>query len=753
MPAIRILCRRDLRSWLSLPAFYMMGAGYLLVTGIVFWVFAVTMGGRGLMTSEITFNGMLFWMVFLALASAVSVKVLGDEQERGTLELLLTAPVSETEVILAKAGAGFLLILLLAMPAVIYPWILKGLYPGWHGVDAGMWLSGVLILVLLAGLMTLTGMAWSQLLRRQTSASVATFLTGTMLVFRGSLRSWIGGGADAAPEGLVAVASHISSFAVGLIGSRALVFYLSGMAILLFVNIRLLQWTRYRRTSGMLNVAVSFLLVLILGVLVNYLAVLHSIRMDVSAAGNSPLPGLVVKTLDHVGKPVHIILLSPAGDPLSIMARRVVEKYQFAHPLLKVELVDQSTDLSRTREVVRQYHIRQPNVLIVSCGSRQKVLPVKELERSAQGESRPDPRGGVTPGAALESGLISALQSVVQEKGPVVYFLTGHDERSFEDFSDYRGYSGIVGMIRERQAEVRSLLLAAAEAVPEDCTALVIAGPARQLAEWEVGKVRDYLARSGRLMVLTDYGIHSGLEGLLEEWGIRLGEDRILDSQSHSLLTSNPGRLPAVGLGEVPVIRYGRHPVTENLDGLVTSFYMPRSVEPLFNTTQRGSLNDHADRPRVIELAFSSGKSWAEADRDQNPPRFNEGYDRSGPLSLAVCVEKGLSSEIAMDIKPVRLVVFGDSQFAANACLAGANESFFINALEWLQERGGDRPKLAEVDGMYNLRIESHDRLLAFFLTVQAMPALLMCFGFFVALSRRDRRGHLSPFRKERTPQ
>lgn len=748
MNAIRILCRRDLRSWMTLPAFFLMGAAYLLVTGVVFWVFAMTMSGRGLLTTEITFNGMLFWMAFLALASAVSVKLLGDEQERGTLELLLTAPVSELEVVVAKSGAGFLLILLLALPSVIYPWILKGIYPGWRGVDIGMWLCGVLILLLLTGLMTLTGMFWSQVLRRQSSASVATFLTGAMLIYRGSFRSWIGGGTDDTSAGLVAVGSHISSFSVGLMDSRSLVFYLSGMAILLFVNVRLLQWTRYRRTSGGLNVAVSFLLVVILGGLVNYLAMLHPVRLDVSAAGNSPLPVAVVKTLDHFKKPVQIILLAQTGDPLAALARRVVEKYQFSHSLLQVEIVDQSTELSRTRELAGQYKIRQPNVLIVNCGTRYKVVPIKGQERSLPGAARFDLRG-VSPGNALESEMILALQTVVQEKGPVVYFLTGHDERRLNDFADYSGYSEIAGIIRERQAEVRPLLLATEEAVPNDCAALVIAGPARQLAAWEVGKIRDYLARSGRLMVLLDFGSRSGLDSLLEEWGIQLGEDRILDSKSVSLVPTRRDRSPTLGLGEVPVIRYGRHPVTEGLDGLVTSFSMPRAVEPLFTNTQRGSLSDQADRPRVIELAFSSENSWAEVDREQSPPQFNEGYDRAGPLSLAVCVEKGLSSEIAMDIKPVRLVVFGDSQFAANACLSGGNAAFFINALEWLQDSGKTIAGFTELNGIYNLRIKSNDRLMVFFMTVLAMPLVLIGTFFCVALARRDRRASLPPFRKE----
>ncbi len=748
MKAIRILCRRDLRSWLTLPGFFLMGAVYLLVTGIVFWVFALTMAGRGLLTTEITFNGMLFWMAFLALASAISVKLLGDEQERGTLELLLTAPVSELEIVVAKFGAGFYLTLLLALPAVIYPWILKALYPAWRGVDLGMWLSGVLILGLLAALMTLTGLFWSQVLHRQSSASVATFLTGAMIVFRGSFRSWIGGGADDATSGLVAVASHISGFAVGVIDSRTLVFYLSGMAILLFANIRLLQWARYRRTSGGLNVVISFLLVVILGGLLNYLAMRHPFRFDVSAAGNSPLPAVVVKTLNQVKTPVKLILLAPVGDPLAIMARRVVDKYQFAHRLLEVEIVDQSTELSRTRELVRHYKIRQPNVLIVSCGSRFTVLPIKGGDRTAQGEARADQRGP-TLGVALESELIVALQSVVQEKWPVVYFLTGHDERGIADFSDFNGYSEIAGMIRERQMDVRSLVLGAADAIPNDCAVLVIAGPARPLASWEVAKIRDYLSRSGRVLGLFDFGTCNGVEALLEEWGVRLGSDRILDSKNFSMLTASRERSPALGLGEVPLIRYGRHPITDGLDGLVCSFFMPRPVESLFNNSSRGSLSDQADRPRVTEVAFSSAKSWAEVDHSQNPPLYNEGYDRPGPLSVAVCVEKGLSSEIAMGMRPVRLVVFGDSQFAANACLAGGNESFFINALEWLQEHGGSGPVSSELGGAYNLRIDSDKRWLAFVLIVGAMPLVLLGIGFLVAISRRDRRSTSSPFRKE----
>jgi len=440
--AIRILCRRDIRSWLSLPTFYLMGTLFLGVTGLSFWGFAVTMGGRGLLTTEITFHGMVFWMAFLAMASAVAVKLLGDEQERGTMEVLLTSPVSEVQVVVAKFLAGLFLILALAVPAVLYPWMLKALYPDWNGTDFRMWLAGCLLLGMLAGLMTLTGMFWSQMFRRQTAASVATFLTGTMIVFRGSLRSWIGGGEADASTGFVAVASHVASFSSGFVDSRFLVFYLSGIAALLFLNIRLLQWARYRRSSGGLNMAVSFLLVFILAGFVNYLSVLHPVRMDVSSLGNSPLPTALLKTLERAKSPVRVILLAPSGNSTATAARRVIEKYRFAHPLLQIEIVDQSTELSRTRELVDRYQLRESTVLIVSCGNRYKILPLRTIEHpSIRGDVLEQRRS--TQGALLETEMILALRSVVQEKAPVVYSLTGHDERSPSDFTDYKGYSEI----------------------------------------------------------------------------------------------------------------------------------------------------------------------------------------------------------------------------------------------------------------------------------------------------------------------
>lgn len=739
MRTLRILWRREWRDWLATPSFHLMACVYLAVTGIAFWMFAVTMAGKGLLTSEITFSGMMFWMAFLAVVSAVSTRLLGDEMERGTLELLLTAPVGEPEIILAKWGAGVQLTLLMALPAVIYPWLLRVIYPGWHGLEPAMWFSGLLLVGLITGLMTLVGMFWSQLFRRQTLAMVATFLSGILLVFRGSMRSWIGGGGVDGSTGFVAVASHVASFAAGLVDSRAIVFYLSAMAVLLFVNVRILQLARYRRSLGGVNVAVSFFLAWILAGMVNYIALLHPLRIDVSMLGESPLSEPVVKALESLKTPARVTLLAPLGEPLANAARRVVEKYRHVHSALEVHVVDEGTDLVRTRELVGQYRIRESSVLIVSCGTRYRVLPLSLMERRQEGRPRPGQRGA-TFSSTLDAALLSALFAVSQESQPVVYFLTGHNERSLSDFTDNRGYSEIAGIIHNHHAELRPLLLDAGAQVTNDCSVLVIAGPAGSLAAWETARIRDYLVRGGRLMLLLDSGSATGLESLLEEWGIRLGQNRVIDSRITGLLPGSRERASMLGMGEVPVIHYGAHPVTEGLDGVVTTFVLPRSVESLPGNGGSGSLNDLVDKPRVTALAFSSDRSWADVDFGQNPPRYNEGYDRQGPIPVGVAVEKGVSSEITMDIKPIRMVVIGDSQFAANRCLTGGNETLFVNALEWLLDRTTQGAVLQGQKGLYTLEIDASGRQLTFLVIVVGPP--LICAGFlvWVLVTRRDRR-------------
>jgi hypothetical protein len=747
MSSFRVLCRREIRGWMRLPANHLMGAAFLALTGLGFWVLAVTMPGKGLLTSEITFGGVLFWMAVVATTASCSVRLLGEERDSGTLEHLMTVPVHEVDIILAKYTAGVVCMMALCLPAVSYPWLLRVVDPAWKGVDPGAWAAGVLIVFMVVGFVTAAGMFLSQVLRRQVAAGAATFVVGGLLVFRGSLRNWIGEGGASGMGNLVAMSSHVAGFTAGVVDGRALVFYLSVIAVLLFLNVRMIQMIRYGRLAGVLNMAVTCLLTALLLILVNYVSLKHGVQANWSASGSGDLPERSRQVLERLRMPVEVTLLLSSSERVAPSVRRILDQYREVSSLVKVEVVDPDTDLGRTRGLVHRFNLNGTGVLVVEIGGRSKVLPLASFSSKGGAVPRPGQRGAFFL-SNLERGLASAVYTLSHEVVPVVYFLSGHGERGIDDFDDRVGYSEIAGEIRDSVAEVRTLTLDSAAGISNDCAVLVVAAPIQPLSAWEVAKIRDYLSRSGRVMFLLDSAAGTGLESLLRDWGVKLGNNRVVDPRMGASWPLDRTQSAASGMGEVPVTRYGNHPVVMNLEGLVTVLTSPRSVEPLVQDTATGSLADSVDRPRVAVLAMTSRQSWAETDLDQHPPQFNEGYDRQGPIEVALCVERGVRSAIKMDIKPVRLVVFGDSQFAANRGLVGGNRRLFMNAMEWLMERESPLPGVAEERGLYDLRLPLGKQWLAFVLTVLALPGLLLLLAGVVAVIRRDRRVPGAPLGK-----
>jgi hypothetical protein len=730
------LWRREMRAWLLSPSHYLMGAAFLFLTGVGFWVSVLTMPGRGLLMSEVTFGGILFWMAVVATASICSVRPMGEEQERGTLELLLTAPVEEVDIILIKFGTTVMWLTALCVPAVSYPWLLSFLAGPPGGMDVGAWAAGVLILLLVIGLVTATGLLFSQVLRRQSAAAVATFVVTGMVVFRGALRSWIGtGGADSS-DGFALVGSHVASFAAGLVDSRAIIFYLVTIVALLFLNVRILQLARCRRPSGVMNLIVASMLTVVLVLMVNYVSIQHGVKWDWTSGGSGLLSGKTVEVLRGLKTQGTVTLMARAGDPLVPAARRLLTQYEQASSALTIHYVDPDVEIGRTRDLVRQYSIRESGALIVEFGQRKRVLYLSGFLPKSRSVKGRQPRGGIFLGA-MEQGLTSAIHGLARETVPVVYFLGGHGERNPDDYGDFVGYSEIAGALRDSPAEVRSLTLEAPGGVSNDCSLLVIAGPVRSFTPWEVGRIRDYLALGGRLMVMIDAGVETGLESLLEEWGVKVGGGFVVDQRGGVVVPLDKGRA-ATGMGEVLLTTYGLHPVTRGMGVLVSTLTMPRPVEP-GDGAASARITDQIDRPQAVRLALTSRKSWMETDTERQPPQYNEGYDRQGPLSVAVAVEKAGRSAIKMDIRPVRLVVIGDSQFAANRCLTGGNRLLFMNAAGWLLERStGDN--VSSVVGMFDLKLSPESRWPAFLLIATMWPVVMLSLAVLIGLARRDAR-------------
>ncbi len=402
----------------------------------------------------------------------------------------------------------------------------------------------------------------------------------------------------------------------------------------------------------------------ILAAMLNYIAARHWWRVDLSRASYFALTPATLELLDKAPGPIKITALMTPNHELFRDVRGLLREYAFAGGKVQVEFVDPHRDLARSKELALQHDVNAPNYLLFETQGRLSSIPLHEL---ADYDYTPMLAGGARTITAFrgEHAVSAAIHGLLQERKPVAAFLTGHGEKSVEDFDPMHGYSRIARMIRRNNFEVQTVHFESG-ALPV-CDVLVVAGPTRRLPGAEVDLIKNMLKHSGRLFLLLDSGVDAGLDDLLAEWGVRAGDDRVMG------LTLT-GR-------ELLVNLYGHHPITARMQNLATIFNLPRSIQPLLDT------NAPSDRPRATVLASTSEKGWADTSAYQNPPKFDAETDQRGPIPVAMAVERGTTENINVELKTARLVVFGDSSLVANGALAaGYSCDLFLNALNWLAE-------------------------------------------------------------------
>jgi ABC-type uncharacterized transport system involved in gliding motility auxiliary subunit len=435
---------------------------------------------------------------------------------------------------------------------------------------------------------------------------------------------------------------------------------------------------RGRRFATGLNVCTSIALAVVLTVMVNYLAYRHYSHWDVSWHQHYRLSDRTKALIASLNTDVDVMVFFQRNQEQYDNVRNLLKEYEyeaarFKPQRLRIAFVDPDRDLARTRELKQKFDLTSGNVVVFTSAGRTKYVDAKdtvEIEYKLKQDLTVDRKFAGFKGEQVFS---SAIQSVLQESSPVVYFLTGHGERDIKDCGEQSGYSALARVIRRDNIELKTLQFAETRAIPDDCSALVIAGPEKRLSAPEIDSIASYLNKGGRLFLLIDPTIMTGLEKVLEDWNVKLG---------HSVVVG----LTYTG-DDLIITEYGNHPITKNLSNVVTEFFMPRSIELIETSATQPA---QADQPRAVVLAANTKDGWAESDINQKPPRFDAAVDRRGPIPVAVAVERGALRDINVGIKPTRIVVIGDSYFVSNGGLSkaiGGNIDFFMSSMNWLVAR------------------------------------------------------------------
>ena len=228
---------RETKAYFLTPIAYVVGAMFLVLTGI-FFVFEVTST-----FPEATVRGLAEWASFfmIFLSPMLTMRLLAEEQKLGTLELLLTAPVRDWEVVLGKYLAAFLTMVVMVLLTLYYVVLLY-----WFGdPDTGPVLSAYLGLVLYGAAALAVGLFASSLSGNQIVAAVIGTAVLLTLSFLDAVADLVSGVGQDVLNGL-SMDSHLSDFNRGVVDSSNVVYYASIAAVFLFVTVRLIETRRWR---------------------------------------------------------------------------------------------------------------------------------------------------------------------------------------------------------------------------------------------------------------------------------------------------------------------------------------------------------------------------------------------------------------------------------------------------------------------------------------------------------------------------
>lgn len=237
------LWRRELAANVFSPVAYVVAALYLLVAG---WTFMQAVQ-RNLGTQEspevLLFSAVCFWLPLFV--TTITMRLFSEEKRSGTIEALMTAPVTDAEVVLAKfAGAGVFL-LVAATPVLLPSYVIMRLGAGAAWIDLGGLIGGCLLLVLIASACVAIGLFVSLLTRNQIVAAVCCFCAICSPFLLRPMLENLPVGSDRLLD-LLAADTHIYDFSRGSIDSRPIVLYLSVTGFFLFASVKVLESRRWR---------------------------------------------------------------------------------------------------------------------------------------------------------------------------------------------------------------------------------------------------------------------------------------------------------------------------------------------------------------------------------------------------------------------------------------------------------------------------------------------------------------------------
>ena len=316
-------------------------------------------------------------------------------------------------------------------------------------------------------------------------------------------------------------------------------------------------------------------------------------------------------------------------------------------------------------------------------------------------------------GFDMENLMTSAINYVTTDVLPIVYTLTGHGEDALSD--TYKGY------LSSESFDLKELNLATLEAVPEDCDAILVNLPDKDISEDESTRLLDYLKKGGKMFFISYYADtaatkHTNLQTVLDYYGVSAVEGGVFEGDSKYHLSNYPFILLA---------QYGKHEIVNPLANY--SMFMGYCHGIKQN-------DDIRDTVSVTPLLSTSDKAYSKINYNSETIAKEEG-DIDGPFDYAVAItdknEDGSEAKIVWVASPIITDAASDQY--------GTLKGMFVNTFGWLCDKDDAISIPAKTIEQETLTVsEVQGNLLSVVFTI-ILPVAAIGVGFVVWMRRRSR--------------
>jgi hypothetical protein len=491
-----------------------------------------------------------------------------------------------------------------------------------------------------------------------------------------------------------------------------------------------------------MHATIGTLFVLLIFFQLNYLAFRHFDRWDWTSDARFTLSERTLTELRGLERDVDLWLLLSEGEPAFADVRELLERYRAESPRVRVHHVDPDAQPGEARRVAERFDIALSTgegesfadvALVVSSGDRRWKITRDDLVSLDLGSFEGDSGEGPKVDVKAERAISGALAQVLRGRATKICLATGHGEAAM---AGDRPLFFLREELERENTVLEDFDAVGLRAVPEGCDAVFVIGPQRAWEERDARRLVEWARAGGNLLLALDPVFArdaiqpSGFEGPLQDLGVAVDRDVVLEMDPRLLLRRDPSDL-------FRVIAFGDHPTTASM--------IARGGGLAVNLVRSVRVEEGADAVSLFESSESAfgetdlGGLVADSDLLAGPE------DLAGPLSLAAAFEApplpSMNADGDDDARRGRVVVVGDSDWLAPELLqepSFANVDFFLSVTGWLTQRAElleIAPRRSNLQAVVMSEADVSGvawRIFAF------LPGALFLLGFAVWWSRRQ---------------